>query len=213
MHARACDVQPPQGARAENDPPVSRHNPTHVSALGPRDLGHVPRDGWMHARACDVQPPQGARAENDPSVSPQPDARLSTWATRLGSCATRWMDGCACLRLHVQPPQGARAENGPSASPLGPRDLGHVPRTGRPRPSSHRVVAAARRASRRRRRGAACWVPHDALAVWAMGSVAGGQGARSSQGELNTRVRPAWGEGQLQLSHERPSVTSLQGHS
>jgi hypothetical protein len=33
------------------------------SLLGPRDLGHVPRDGCMDARACDVQPPQGRQTE------------------------------------------------------------------------------------------------------------------------------------------------------
>ncbi len=31
---------------------VSRHNPTHVSRLGPCDLGHVPRDGWMDGCAA-----------------------------------------------------------------------------------------------------------------------------------------------------------------
>ncbi len=74
------------------------------------------------------------------SARPPEGARPSTWATRLGSCAMRWMDGCACLRRATT----ARREQKMTQVS---RHLGHAtwvmcPRTGRPRPSSHRVVAS-----------------------------------------------------------------------
>jgi hypothetical protein len=56
MDARARDVQPPQGARAENDRSASPQPDARADALGPRDLGRVPRDGWMDGGRAAARP-------------------------------------------------------------------------------------------------------------------------------------------------------------
>jgi hypothetical protein len=49
----------------------------------------------VRLREPNLGPPRASCSASN--HNPQPDARVCTWATRLGSCATRWMDGRARL--------------------------------------------------------------------------------------------------------------------